>query len=634
MTQMTIDQSMQFALMRHQAGHLAEAEGVYRQVLSQHPNHAGALHLLGVIAHQSGRDETAVDLIRRAIMHRSDDAQAHNNLGTSLHALGRLGEATEAYRVAVRLDPELALAHNNLGTALRDQGRFDDSIAACRNAIRLKTDYAEAYNNLGNSLMSVGALDEAVAAYRNALELKPGYVLACNNLGNALKDQGRLREAVELYRRAIHFNPDYAEAYSNLGNVLTELKEFAEAADTCRRALELKPVFAEACNNLGNALRGQGKLDDSVSAFRQAITIKPDCFAAHLNLAKAFYDQCKLDDAISAFQNAIALKPDDSEAHWNLAVVLLLGGNFSQGWAEYEWRWKWKQFKSFGRRFSQPQWNGEELHGKTILLYAEQGWGDAIHFVRYASMVEARGATVVMECQPELHRLLEKFPGISQVLAFGQPLPPFDFQCPLMSLPLVFGTRLDSIPHSVPYLNADSKSAQVWATRMFDAEPCMKVGLAWAGRSTHMNDENRSLTLGQLFPLTAARRVRFHSLQKGPAGAQIANQPQAFEVTDFSDKLFDFAETAALIANLDLIITVDTAVAHLAGAMGKPVWLMLPFIPDWRWLLDREDSPWYPTMRLFRQKEIGQWDEVISRVAGCLAELSQRAERGALGRLE
>jgi tetratricopeptide (TPR) repeat protein len=517
MAQLTIQQAFDLAVQHHQAGRLREAEQLYRRILAQQPEHAGAMHSLGVIAHQVGRNDVAVDLIRRAIALNPNNAKAHNNLGNVLTDKGQLDEAIAALRQAIALNPNLPEAHSNLGSVLRDKGQLDEAIAACRQAIGLRGNYAEAHNNLGNALKDKGQLDEAIAAFRQAIAL----------------------------------NPNSPEAYSNLGYALKE----------------------------------NGQLDDAIAACRQAI----------------------------------ALSPNFAEAHHNLSLTLLARGDFQPGWEEYEWRWKCKDFPSPPRNFAQPPWDGCPLEGRTLLLYAEQGLGDGLQFIRYVLLASQRGGKIIVECQAELQRLFQAMAGRCQIVARGQPLPGFDLHCPLLSLPHVFRTDLANVPKIVPYLHADAEDARRWQHRLAEHSELVKVGLAWAGNPAHKNNHNRSIPLARMAPLGQAPGARFFSLQKGEAAAETQTPPPGMELVDWTEELKDFADTAALIANLDLVIAVDTAVVHLAGAMGKPVWTLLPYVPDWRWLLERQDSPWYPTMRLFRQPSSGDWDSVITRVADALS---------------
>jgi len=477
---------LQAALQHHQAGRLAQAEQIYRQVLAKDPKNADALHFLGVIAAQGGRHDVAVDLIGRAAGLKP-------------------------------LDPDV-------------------------------------FYNLGKALRAVGRLEESIAAYRRAVVLDPGSSEVRNNLGIALEADGQLDEAVNVFRQAA----------------------------------ALQPSTPEAHNNLGSALRAAGKLDDAISAYRRAI----------------------------------AMRAGYADAHTNLALALLARGDFLAGWAKYEWRWQCRESAASRREFAQPLWDGRPLAGATLLLWAEQGFGDAVQFIRYLPLVAQRGGRIIIECREELRRLLQSTDGGCTVVTAGRPLPAFDLHCPLMSLPRIFGTRLETIPRQVPYLHADVAMATRWRERLaIDAGP-LEVGLAWAGSKTNTKDRDRSMALSALAPLARVPNVRFHSLQKTEDASLLANAPAGLKLTDWTQELKDFADTAALISNLDLVISVDTAVAHLAGAMGKMTWVLLSSAPHWCWLVDREDSPWYPTARLFRQAGRGDWQSVVERVASALALLT------------
>jgi tetratricopeptide (TPR) repeat protein len=519
------NQLFERARQHHEAGRFAEAEAGYRQILAQTPDHAEALHLLGMLSGQTGRFDAAIDLISRAIKVNPRAPHYHSNLGIALRECGKLDESIAALRRAIELDPNFAPAHNNLGIALRDQGRLND----------------------------------AVAEYQYAIGIEPRYTDACNNLGVALNELDRLDEAIGFYRQAIRFRPDFASAHNNLGTALKDKGCLVEATDAFGRAIQLDPRYGEA--------------------------------------------------------------------RWNLALVLLLTGDFKNGWREHEARLQTPSaFLSPLRRFSQPKWDGGSLHGRTIFLHPEQGLGDTLQFIRYAPLVAERGGRVILGCAPELSRLLGGFRGVAQVAPMDQPLPRFDVQSPLMSLPMVFGTDLSSIPATIPYLFPEPALVEDWKRRIETKERAFKIGLAWAGNPKNPRDGLRSIGLSQLSPLAQASKkaaIYFHSLQKGQAAAQVP--PPGISLMDWSQDLHDFAETAALIANLDLVITVDTAVAHLVGAMGKPVWLLLRFVPDWRWLMNREDSPWYPTMRLFRQTSPGDWSGAIQNGSEALAALVNRS---------
>jgi len=581
----SMQQTFELALQHHQAGRLTEAEPLYRQILAQQPGHAGALQYLGVIARQQGRHDLAVDLICRAIALQPNSPGAYISLGNVLKDRGQLDQAIAAFGQAIALQPDLAEAHGNLGIALQAKGQLEQAIAAFRRAIQLKPGFPEAHNNLGNALHAKGQSEEALAALRQAIALKPNYAEAYSNLGIALKDHGQLDQAIAACRQAIALHPDYAAAYSNLGITLCAQGNLDQAIAACRQAIALKPTNAEAHNNLGVALNEQGRTDEVIAVYRQAI----------------------------------ALKPDFADAHQNLGHALLLRGDFAQGWEEFAWRWQCKGPLSPYQNFMQPQWDGSPLNGRTILLHAEQGLGDTIQFIRYMPLVVQRGGRVIVECQAELQRLLQTMAGDIPILARGWPLPEFELHCPLLSLPQWLRTTLATIPNHVPYLTASVPDAAIWQSRLAGHGSTIKIGLLWAGNPQHKNDRHRSMKLANMAPLAQVRGAHFYSLQKGEAATQAKTPPPGMELIGAAEDLKDFADTAGLIANLDLVITVDTAVAHLAGAMGKPVWTLLPYAPDWRWLRDREDSPWYPTMRLFRQPAIGDWDNIIIRVSEALS---------------
>ncbi|MGD0390512.1 MAG: tetratricopeptide repeat-containing glycosyltransferase family protein [Tepidisphaeraceae bacterium] len=457
-----------------------------------------------------------------------------------------------------------------------------------------------------------GRLQEAEPLYRQVLAQQPNHADALNLLGMLAGQTGRLDAALNLIRRAIAICSTNVAYYNNLGNALIDAGQLDEAIATYRQAIAFSPQYAQTHYNLGVALERKGQLDEAVAAYRQAIRLKPDFVEAHNNLGNALIEIGQLDEAIAACRRAIALSPNFAEAHFNLSVALLARGDFQEGWEEYEWRWKCKDHPPL-RNFAQPQWDGHSLEGRTLLLHAEQGFGDALQFIRYLPLAAQRGGKIIIECQAELQRLFQTIAGRCQVMVRGQPLPAFDLHCPLLSLPRVFATNLDNIPNIVPYLHADAEDAGRWQHRLAEHAPLVKVGLGWAGSPGNKNNRNRSINLASLAPLGQIPGVRFFSLQKGEAAAEAKTPPPGMELVDWTQELKDFADTAALIANLDLVIAVDTAVAHLAGAMGKPVWTLLPFVP-WRWLLGREDSPWYPSMRLFRQPRMGDWDSVVMRV--------------------
>jgi len=546
-----------FALARQQlqGGNLAQAEHLCQLILQADPNHADAHHLLGLMALQSGRFHVAVASIRRAVHLNPQQVYYRSNLGLAHQALGQMDEALAHFQEALRLKPDFAEGHRNVGKTLLTQGRVDEAVAHGREAVRIRPDFAEAHNSLAIALLRHGNPDEAVAHCQEALRLKPDYVEAQNNLGTARKQLGQF------------------------------------------------------------------------------------------------------DEALASFEQALRLKREYGVAHWNRSMMRLLGGDFEQGWPEYEWRWALHAFAV--RQFPKPLWDGSDLKGRTILLYAEQGLGDTLQFMRYLPLVKRQGARVIVECHPPLLRLLASVPGIDHLLGRGSQLPPFDVQAPLLSLPRIFHTTLETIPAPIPCLQADAGLVKHWKSpesgvrspkseeRHLTSDFGLRtsdflVGIAWQGSPEHPGDRQRSIPLLQFARLAQVEGVKLISLQKGPGTDQLKQlriadyelriesqetkpllesairNPQS-AILYLGDRLDEasgpFMDSAAVMMNLDLVISSDTVVPHLAGALGVPVWVAVPLAPDWRWLLEREDSPWYPSMRLFRQKRYGQWEDVFERLA-------------------
>jgi len=621
MPQATVEQALQIALQHHQAGRLSEAESIYRQILAAVPNHADSLHLLGTLRHSAGQAD-GVGLIRQAIALNPSFPAALSNLGEVLRRQGELDEAIVCFQRALAISPDFPAALGNLGLALTQAGQYEQAIMALRRAVALKSDFAEAWANLGSALDETGERGEAIACFRRAIALRPASAEFHSNLGVLLRDDNQIQEAIASYRRAISLQPDMLETYCNLADVLRVSGGCEEAIEIGRRGVALRPDYPEIQLSLANALHQAGRIDEAIAVYRRALELRPDWPEPLSNLALALPLRGQFDEAIECSRRAIALRSDYAEAHANLALVLLLLGQWEAGWQEYEWRYRIVGFPDSQRFTAGPHWDGSDLAGRTILLRAEQGIGDTIQFVRYLPMVSARGGKVLLEVPSELQRLLTGAnSGGATVVpqAKGAEPPAIDMMLPLMSLPAKLGKfDPENIPKP-PYITADPVLQQQWRDRL-GAQPGLKVGLVWAGNANHRRDRSRSISLSMLAPL-AQENVRFFSLQFGPPAAQADSPPPGMTLINLTDEIHDFADTAALIAELDLIISVDTAAAHLAGAMGKPVWLLLPLVPDFRWLLDRQDSPWYPTMRLFRQTRDGDWQEPIAQAAQALYRL-------------
>jgi tetratricopeptide (TPR) repeat protein len=605
-----LNRALEIAVRHHQAGRFREAEALYAQVLRDHPDHPDALHLMGVLRLHANQPAEAERLIRKAIGLSPTSADYYCNHGMCLARLGRTDEAIAAWQAALRLRPAFPEVLNNLAIVFQSRGQSADAIDACTRALQYRPAFPDAHFNLGVSLRAAGRIEQAIAAFENALALRPDFIEAMNHLGDALYAAGRFDDAIQLYRRALSIKPDLSPLWYNLGNALRETGQYDAAIDAYRKSISLTPDHPESHANMADVLRARGQLELAEEAIQRALRLRPRFFEALTTLGNIRHAQRRIDQAIAAHRSAIGLAPNHAPAHFNLAHCLLLNGQFAEGWKEFEWRWQAAGLRVGRRELSRPQWDGTPLNGRRILLHAEQGFGDTIQFVRYLPRIAALGGKVLLVCQLELLELFNSMPGLDQLIPEGQPLPPFDLHAPLMSLARLFGTSKQTVPCEVPYLHANPETANRFRQML---PPGPRIGIAWAGRAVHTNDRNRSIPLSLLAPLLQARDVTFVSLQKNPPPIAADLQPASM-VLDLTSHLKDFADTAALIDSLDLIISVDTAVAHLAGAMGKPVWVLLPFVPDWRWMLDRDDSPWYPTMTLFRQSTRGDWRQPIERI--------------------
>lgn len=560
-----IDNLLREAVELQQNGALAEAETAYREILALRPRHFDALQLLGALALQAQRYEEGVEWLTRAL----------------------------------EIDGRQAAVHSNLAFALNALGRHDAALAAANRALTLKSGFVDALNNRGVALAGVNRPDEALANFDKLLAAKPDFPEAWSNRSGALRDLGLAEEALASCDKALALRPNYAEAWSNRANALSDLNRPLDAQASYERALAASSTFADAWNNLG----------------------------------LTFVDLNRHADALACYERALTLSPDSAETHWNRALCLLQMGELDAGFAEYEWRWQRKRIAPSRRTFDVPLWLGEaSLDDKTILLHAEQGLGDTLQFCRYAALVAKQGARVVLEVQPELKRLLTGLEGVAELVTAGEPLPTFDYHCPLLSLPLSMRTVVATIPADTPYLFAEAQASAQWRTRIEAAVPrdALKVGLVWAGgHRPHVpelrkNDARRSLDIERLAPLLDVPGVQWFSLQKGAKAVQQLSAMRehheaARRVIDWTDELNDFADTAALVDHLDLVISVDTSTAHLAGAMNRPVWILNRLDTCWRWMLEREDTPWYPSARLFRQPTLGDWDSVIENIRRALA---------------
>jgi tetratricopeptide (TPR) repeat protein len=614
-------------LALHQRGKLKDAEKIYHQILGTRPDHFDSRHLLGVVFLQSGDFAEAVRQIDLALKRNRNNVHALSNRGAALKELGRLDEAMASYDRLLKTAPDYAEGHSNRGVVLHALRRYEEALSSYDRALALRPDYADALCSRAATLHELGRYEEAVSSCDLALALQANAAEAHSNRANSLHALGRYEEALASGDRALALRPDYAEAHSNRGNALHELHRSEESLEAYERAIALQPQFAEAWSNRGNALQELRRHDEALASYDQSLALRPGYAETHSNRGNALKELCRFDEALASFDRAVTLRPDLADGHFNAAICRLMLGDFEHGWQQHEWRWDTAQLRAVKRKFPQPQWRGsDDLTGKTILLHAEQGFGDTLQFCRYVPKVVERAGSVVLEVPKALQTLMQSLPGPTQVIARGDPLPDFDVHSPLLSLPLAFATRLETIPSQTPYLSAPANKINAWRERL-GAHHSLRVGLVWAGDprkqtpGAHRIDRQRSLTFDQLAPIFAVRDCAFYSLQKGgDAVAQLHDSPLRDRVTDWSDEFHDFSDTAALIDNLDLVIAVDTSVLHVAGALGKPLWLINRYNTCWRWLLDRDDSPWYPSLRQFRQDSTRQWDPVIARIATALQD--------------
>ena len=610
-------------------GDLQAAIDAYRQALIINPNFPEIYYNLGIALKDQGDLQAAIDAYRQALAIKPNYPTAYNNLGIALKDQGDLQAAIDAYRQALAIKPNYPTAYNNLGIALKDQGDLQAAIDAYRQALAIKPNYPTAYNNLGIALKDQGDLQAAIDAYRQALAIKPNYPVAHNNLGIALKDHGDLQAAIDAYRQALAIKPNFSQVYNNLGTALQENGNLQAAIDAYRQALTIKPNFSQVYNNLGIALGDQGNLQTAIDAFQQALAINPNYSEAYYNLGIALSEQSDLQAAVDAYRQALVINPNYSEAHWNLSLVQLLSGDYESGWKEYEWRF---QAKGNSQPHAHPQierWTGSNLApGESLILVSEQGLGDTLHFMRYVLYLNSTGQSAALCAQVKLHDLI-RASGITTVIYSPEQANKLTTGkwFPLLSLPGYLQVRPDHPIIDTPYIKAPEQQVDHWRQKLADEQRPI-IGINWSGAvqpaPSGKKEDLRSLPLESFAPIVEKTTVTLLSLQKGHGSEQLADcsfRHRFVGCQEGIDQTWDFVETAAIIANCHLVITSDTAVAHLAAGMGRPTWLLLAQMPEWRWGVEGESSFWYPSMRLFRQRERGNWPEVMERVTIALEAL-------------
>jgi tetratricopeptide (TPR) repeat protein len=628
-----------------------EAAVAYRHAIILDPDFARGYRNLAWVLQRRNQFDDALAACGQAMLLQPDNIDNHIVMGDVLLTLDRIEEAVDIYHQAFALSPDNLGLFCHVGVALQHHSKkkgisqvlpasediksaeslggtaswlLEEAVQAYRQAAALNSHDPSIFNNLAACLRELGRSDEAIEACQRAIALKPNNVSAHINLGVIHESRGDSEAAAASYRRALAIDPNHGRAYSNLAIAMSNLGRFDEALTACQRALAFEPRDASVHINLGVIY---GRLDNSeaaAAAYRGAIAVDPQSAKAYTNLSVALGNLGRIDEAVAASRRAIEISPEDPLLHFNHANSLLMSGDLANGFREFEWRIEHPTLNKDGRAFVGARWQGEPLEGRTLLLYSEQGFGDALQFVRYVPLVAAMGGKVVLHVQSAIADLVRASFGLIPdvtVVTREEPVPPYDLQLPLMSLAHVFGTELDNIPADVPYLAADPVKLIRWR-QVFAGLPDLKVGVTWAGNPTHTGDRKRSLSAKAVLPHLLVSGVQLFSLQKEPSEAdQSVLEQLGTAVVDLALMLGDFSDTAAIVGALDLIITVDSSVAHVAGALGRPTWVMLPYALDWRWLRDREDSPWYPTMRLFRQRKPLDWKSVLERLPGDLSRI-------------
>jgi tetratricopeptide (TPR) repeat protein len=622
------------AVSLYSSGRVADALATAKELLQSHPANVEALHIAAACSLDLDQKADAEQFLLRAIHEKPDVAAAHSSLGLLYQQLNRRAEAVEAYQRALSLRPDLAEVHSNLGLALEELNRLPDAEAAYRRAIALRPDVAEIHNNLGRLLAKSKRYADAEAAFQHALALRPDLADTYTNYGNLLYASDRLQEAEAVFRQALALRPDSAQTRSNYGSLLCKLKRIPEAEANFLHSLGLRSDLPDTYTNYGILLYQSKRFSEAESLFRRAIDLGADDASTHNNYGNLLRELKRFSEAEAAYRKALMVRPDLDDARFNLSMLLLYLGRWTEGWPLYEARYQ-NNVTSRATTpppVSYPQWQGESLQGKSLLIWSEQGFGDEIQFVRYLPLLKAHGAAkITLVCKPELRELFQSVDGVDQVLSNSAETlsaPPHDFWTFPLSVPLHLRTTPDSRPDRLPYLRAAESRLEAWRARI--PHTGMRVGLVWRGRETHRNDSNRSLPgLATLAPLWNVPGVQFISLQKGAGEEDALHPPPGQPILPRGSEIVDFADSAAVVAQLDLVICIDTAVAHLAGALAKPCWVMLPsFETDWRWMAERRDSRWYPNvMRLFRQKDGEDWSQVVVEMAGALRDLANQTAR-------
>lgn len=642
------DIALREAIAHHRAGRLAQAEKQYRAILAQDPHCARALNMLGAIAYQVGRFEEGAKLIERAIELGLSTPEAFNNLGECLRCLHRIKEAAIAYRNAIKINPNHGEALSNLGMVMNDSRRYSDALPLLERAVKHRPDIANAQYNLGVTLANLGRLDDAIRHWQTALKIQPDHLLALKNLGLALREKERFDESLKVLKQLVEKHPKFAEGHADYGSVLaaagqheeaiaqgklavelalsrpeahtalgyiyTQAGQNKEALSSARKAVRLNPTYHPAMITIAGIYRKMERYDEAGQWFDRVIEVDPTNIDGHTGVFDAFMQQNQPEKALESAERSLVKIPTDPHFHFNRATALLTIGRYAEGFEEYEFRSACKNFQSVMRKFDQPKWDGSNPNGRTIFIHVEQGFGDMFQFARYIPLVVASGAKVIVEVPWEVQSIFQSIPGVSQVIERKKvnTLPPFDLQIALGSLPWVYKSTLETIPTNLPYLQAHAAHVNRWKPRIDAHAKGMKVGIVWGGNT--IPEPRRSCSLKEISALGDVPNISWYSLQVGEHRDQLKGAAQPMNILDLGKDFKDFSDTAAVLAQMDLLITIDTSAAHLAGAMNRRTWVMLPFVADWRWKLEGQTAPWYPSLRLFRQKLRGDWSMPIRQI--------------------
>lgn len=649
----SVQDALREGLSHHQSGRLQQAERIYRDVLATDQNCAPAWYLLGALAHHAGHSEAAAQMIERAIRLGLKNCETYNNLGECYRCLGKHQEASDAYQASLQLNPNHAETLNNFGLLFNNLGRFPDAIPMLEKALILNPNLPAAHYNYGVTLAGLGRVDDSIKAWQAAVQLNPEYLLALKDLGITLQARGRVDEAVGVLRRLVERYPDFAEGHADyadalsaanmheeaireakralefvpnrpdfhntLGIVYYRAGRFEEALQATLKAVELDPNFVPAIDNIGNIYDKMENYVEAARWFERVLSIDPANLSTCKGLFTAYFKTNRCVEALELAERVLRHEPNHPRVHFDRGMILLAMGRYIEGFEEYEWRVRCKGFQYLSRSFQQPLWDGSDQPGRTLLVYGEQGFGDIIQFIRYVPLVLQKGLKIIAEVSPPLCPIIESIPGITKVVPFGSLLPEFDLHSPLLSLPRIFKTTVETIPQQVPYLFPDKARIDRIRSSVAMHARGLKVGLVWGGNERV--DPKRSTSIKSLSVLSDMPNVSWFSLQTDEHREKLKDAPPEMNILDLGRGVNDFADTAAIMSEMDLIITIDTASAHLAGALGMKTWTLIPFVPDWRWFLTGDTTPWYPTMRLFRQEQPNDWAPTIAQIKNELLQL-------------